>query len=114
MWPWKLKKITPNLPSVHKLGHIALKCYHRFDQAYEEYQPDQIEAFMTSNSIPQDQIWYPDTLATHHLTSNVGNLTFAIDEYVGNNQICIGNWVGLPICHTGSSHFFSFSKLLFL
>lgn len=42
--------------------------------------------------------------------SNIGNLTLSVDEYMGNDQICVGNVASFSICHTGSSHFSSFSK----
>lgn len=62
----------------------------------------------------QDPSWYSDIAATHHLTPDINNLTIHYDEYVGTDQICVGNGVGLPIHHVGSSKFHSSTKSLFL
>jgi hypothetical protein len=45
--------------------------------------------------------WYPDTVATHHMTNNLQNLNLSSKEYTGQDQIRIGNGTGLPILHSG-------------
>lgn len=51
-----------------------------------------------------DQTWYTDTGATHHITvtSDLANLTLQ-SEYHGNDTVQVGNGQGLSISHTGSS-----------
>lgn len=49
-----------------------------------------------------DVSWYLDTSASHHLTTNLGNL-YGSMPYSGNDTIQIGNGSGLHILCTGSS-----------
>lgn len=51
-----------------------------------------------------DLNWYPDSSATNHLTPNVANLGHRVN-YIGPNQICVGNGTGLAIQHVGHSIF---------
>lgn len=88
-------------------------CYHRFDHAYQTDQSTSYQAFMTSNSGPPDQGWYPDTAAAHHLTFELSNLNLRADEYTGTDKIRVGNIACLPIHHTCDSYISS-SKFLFL
>lgn len=69
-----------------KVGHIAAKCYHRFDQSY---QGDSIHptAFLTTQHKPTDLNWYHDTGSTHHLTNDLSNLNIRADAYHGPDQI---------------------------
>ena len=50
-----------------------------------------------------DLNWYPDTGATHHITSDLNNLNLQHEEYTGPEQVHVGNGQGLPIHHLGSS-----------
>ena len=54
--------------------------------------------------------WFKDTGATNHVTSDLNNLSIHSD-YVGNNNLVIGNGKGLPISHAGSSRYFSNGNL---
>lgn len=83
---------------------MALNCYHRFDNAYQIEVSSNIQAYLTSSHTPIDSNWYPDSGATHHLTSNLANLNVKADNYSGANQIKIGNGSGLPIKHVGTAH----------
>jgi hypothetical protein len=53
--------------------------------------------------LPTEEIWYPDTGATHHLTSQLQNLNLAQQEYPGQDQIRIGDGTCLNISHTGTA-----------
>lgn len=53
-----------------------------------------------------DTYWYPDSGATNHITSNQTNLT-SKSEFVGPEQVHIGDGQGLSIKHIGSSAFSS-------
>jgi hypothetical protein len=58
------------------------------------------------NSAPHsshDLNWYPDTGATNHVTSDLGNLNLQAEEYNGSDQLRVGNGQGLDIKHLGSS-----------
>jgi hypothetical protein len=57
-----------------KIGHTAPRCYQCLDPALArppsaQYQPAQ--AYYSSPTLPLEENWYPDTGATHHLTSNL-------------------------------------------
>lgn len=47
---------------------------------------------------------------THHLISNINNLTLQSYEYTDTYQIHVGNVIGWPIHHIGASQFLSSSK----
>jgi len=58
------------------------------------------------NSAPHsshDLNWYPDTGATNHVTSDLGNLNLQAEEYNGSDQLRVGNGQGLDTKHLGSS-----------
>ncbi|KAF3951345.1 hypothetical protein CMV_022993 [Castanea mollissima] len=55
-----------------------------------------------------------DTGATNHLTSDLSNLNLQSEEYVGTDQIHVGNGAGLAITHIGSSSLPSSSKSFIL
>ncbi|XP_010274285.1 PREDICTED: uncharacterized protein LOC104609611 [Nelumbo nucifera] len=61
------------------------------------------QAHTTSSSrSTHDENRYPDSGATNHMTSDLGNLSLH-DEYHGTDHILIGNGTGLDISHIGSS-----------
>lgn len=45
--------------------------------------------------------WYPDSGASHHVTSDMQNIQNII-PYEGSDQILVGNGQGLPISSSGS------------
>ena len=68
---------------------------------------------------PPDSTWYPDTGATHHMTSSPSNFQNQ-QPYQGNNSVFLGNGDSLSISHTGSlplplgSHKFSLQNVFCL
>jgi histone deacetylase 1/2 len=85
-----------------KKGHMASKCWHRFD---ENYVPDpKLVAADASTSSSHayniDTNWYTDTGATDHITSELEKLT-ARDRYHGNDQIYTASGAGMEIKHVG-------------
>lgn len=54
------------------------------------------------------------TSATHHMTSDLGNLNLQTYDYTGQDQVIVSNGKGSNIHHVGSFYFFSSSKSLFL
>lgn len=63
-------------------------------------------AFQTSTSTPQAtspaQPWYPDSGASHHVTSESQNV-HQFTPFAGQDQLFVGNGQGLPISGIGSS-----------
>uniref|UniRef100_A0A2N9GHH1 Retrovirus-related Pol polyprotein from transposon TNT 1-94-like beta-barrel domain-containing protein n=1 Tax=Fagus sylvatica TaxID=28930 RepID=A0A2N9GHH1_FAGSY len=97
-----------------KGGHTAQSCWHRFDQTFQLPSPPQSQAFMTTTASPIDQVWYLDTGATNHITSDLANITYNTEDYRGPDQVRVGNGQGLQIHHIGSSILCSSSKNFFL
>lgn len=114
--------------------HIAEKCYYRFDPDFVpflkqgsssqgSYKPPSqrpVAAAATANSeSPNDDWCYPDSGASHHVTSELGNLSLG-SEYHGHGKVHMGNGEGLSIPHIGtsricspsSSRIFCLNKLL--
>ncbi len=87
-----------------KPGHVALACYNRFNHAYQRDNSAPIQAFVAASSSASDYNWYPDTGATHHITSDLSNLNLQSEEYTGPDQVHVGNGQGLPISNLGSSN----------
>uniref|UniRef100_A0A803NSJ6 Uncharacterized protein n=1 Tax=Cannabis sativa TaxID=3483 RepID=A0A803NSJ6_CANSA len=56
-------------------------------------------AFTTPETV-QDDNWYPELGASHHLTPDSSNLG-ASTSYAGNEQVLVGNGVGLNIESVG-------------
>jgi hypothetical protein len=89
-----------------KIGHTAPRCYQRPDPALAELSPpaySNAQAYYSSPSLPPEDNWYPDTTATHHMTNYLQNLNLSSKEYAGQDQIRIGNGLGLPILYSGST-----------
>ncbi|KAF5480780.1 hypothetical protein F2P56_001496 [Juglans regia] len=84
-----------------KVGHSAIKCYFRFDHAYQSEPPRNLTANYSSSSASPDSSWYPDTAATNHITSDMSNLNLTSGPYGGNEQIRIGDGTELPIANIG-------------
>ncbi|XP_042982037.1 uncharacterized protein LOC122311522 isoform X1 [Carya illinoinensis] len=101
-----------------KIGHVVMKCYHRFDHSYQSDPPRSLTANYTSSASTPDQTWYPDTAATNHLTSDLTHLNLNSAAYTGVDQIRVGDGTALPISNIGDSVFktsscsFSLKQLL--
>ncbi|CAA7049102.1 unnamed protein product [Microthlaspi erraticum] len=57
--------------------------------------------------------WLLDSGATHHITSDLANLSLH-QPYTGGEEVVVGNGSSLPITHTGSALFSSSSRPLHL
>ncbi|XP_075633527.1 uncharacterized protein LOC142605988 [Castanea sativa] len=77
----------------HKTGHTTLKCYHRFDNPFSTDTTSNMHALLAAPQALPDLNWYPDSGATHHLTSDLENLNVKAEEYHGLDQIRIGNGI---------------------
>lgn len=85
------------------MGHVALQCYYSFDQAYQFEPPHSLSAHYTSSPSLSDRSWYPDSVATNHLTSDLQNLNLLAEPYSGPEQIRVGDDTPLPITHIDDS-----------
>lgn len=63
-----------------------------------------MQAYYSAPNNQSDSTWYPDSGATHHLTSELDNLNLKVDDYMGSDQIRIGNGKGFSIKHIGNTH----------
>ena len=88
-----------------KFGHMALTCYHRFDNSYSS--DSNMQALLATPQPLVDENWYADSGTTHQLTTDLTNLNVRADEYHGQEQICVGNGKGLPINHVGTTQLLS-------
>jgi hypothetical protein len=84
-----------------KPGHEDSDCYRRFDNSspHDSIALMQPQAHYASQQAPLDQAWYSDSGATHHLTPDLTNLTINAADYIGSDQIRMGNGNGLAIEH---------------
>jgi hypothetical protein len=53
-----------------KPDHTAIRCYYRQDPP-KQYQQSTPQGYYSTPVLPAEEIWYPDTGATHHLTSQL-------------------------------------------
>jgi hypothetical protein len=86
-----------------KVGHLASRCYSRFDQSFQNEAITQPQALYSSPNVISNEDWYPDTGATHHITNDLTKLNLTSEEYSGSDQIRVGNGSGLSISHMGSA-----------
>jgi hypothetical protein len=77
-----------------KPGHMANRCWHRFDESYEP-DPRHLAAAAT-NSYNIDMNWYTDTGATDHITGDLEKLSIR-DKYHGEEQIHTASGGGIKI-----------------
>jgi hypothetical protein len=67
----------------NKPGHIALDCYQHFNPHLQRDSSSNSQAFMASPQALADQTWYPNSGASHHITSDLANLNLKAEEYTG-------------------------------
>jgi hypothetical protein len=75
-------------------GHAAKDCWYRFQNNGDD--SDDAHAYGI------DTNWYSDTGATHHITSELNNLSVR-DAYNGQDKVNTANGQGMEICHIGNS-----------
>lgn len=112
-----------------KNGHMAYKCYYRFDQAFSSPfagSGTNNNAASSSNyggNVTKNQVmlattdaiydpnWYPDSGSSCHLTPDAANVCSS-SGYSGNNNVFMGDGTGLAIKNVGCSLIQSASKPL--
>nr|XP_051221969.1 uncharacterized protein LOC127340237 [Lolium perenne] len=83
----------------NKVGHIALRCYSRFDHAYggeEEHSTNHAAAYQV------DTNWYMDSRATDHITGDLDRLHIR-DGYNGTDRVQVGNGAGSGVEENAAS-----------
>ncbi|KAE8696161.1 hypothetical protein F3Y22_tig00110676pilonHSYRG00146 [Hibiscus syriacus] len=77
------------------------------------------QAYIATPETVDDNAWYPDSGATHHITKDLNNLQIR-DTHPGTGSVIVGNGNSLPIQCTSQSHFcvnsnkFHLNKLLYV
>ncbi|KAJ1698879.1 hypothetical protein LUZ63_007391 [Rhynchospora breviuscula] len=97
-----------------KRGHTTRGCWWRCDMRYSDDfdqvpsrsnppgpPPQAHVAQARSTSLPTNE-WYLDSGATHHVTSDINNLS-SFEPYTGGDKLQIGDGNGMQILNTGSS-----------
>lgn len=97
-------------------GHVALKCFKRFDIHFTGVTSSTPQAYITDvgfgdhshtdcyyeHDSTLDPSWYVDSGATNHITHDAHNLSCNV-PYHGNEQVPVGNGSQLPINVVGKS-----------
>ena len=73
-----------------KIGHVADKCYRRFDISFSgvgstSYANSSSQANVLSTSNPTDHEWYVNSGATNHVIVDMNNLNIKAN-YMGNDR----------------------------
>ncbi|KAK1601132.1 hypothetical protein QYE76_007893 [Lolium multiflorum] len=71
----------------NKVGHNTIRCYQRYNHAYNDDEPSANHATTGYNV---DPTWYMDTGETDHITSDLDRLAVR-DAYNGNERVHVGN-----------------------
>ncbi|KAA8519374.1 hypothetical protein F0562_013630 [Nyssa sinensis] len=80
----------PTCQICNKYGHVALQCRNRFNYSYQYDSPfsfptpssvsNQFSANYTAPSTHSENLWYPDSSATHHITNDLSNLNLSFEQ----------------------------------
>ena len=86
------------LQGKHPWGNMA----HLHQQLSENFFPGTSSPSVkpTTPEMIQDNNWYSDSRATHHLTPNLNNF-LTKSQFYSSNEVFVGNGKGLPIHHIG-------------
>lgn len=80
-------------------GSSSTQTYQGNNRNYSQGTPHAYNAMTQSSDTPS---WLLDSGASHHLTSDLANLSLHT-SYTGGEEVQIGNDMGLEIANTGSS-----------
>lgn len=96
-----------------RFDHTVFKCYHRFDQNFQQSQTGQTSqmiAMLASTKTFNDLAWFANSKATNHYILTVENL-HCMTPYAGQEKIVVDNGTRLDTNAIGnfSSNFGQFS-----
>ena len=95
-----------------KFGHGALKCWNRFNHAFQANDIPQALAAITLED-GQNSDWITDTGASTHITGDPGILENVI-PYTGTDKVMVGDGNLLHISHIGNARIKAGSKPIIL
>jgi hypothetical protein len=81
-----------------KIGHLALDCWHMFNESYTSEGNRSV--LPATHNYGIDTNWYTDSTATDHITEELENLTTR-EKYNGTDQIVTANGTGMNIHNVG-------------
>lgn len=89
-----------------KAGHVAIKCFKRFDVHYTGQSLNSPQAFVSASNgenfqVSTDGGWFVDSGTPHHITNDPTNLSMA-QPYHGSDHDAVGIGEQLPIQSIGS------------
>ncbi|KAF5813031.1 putative RNA-directed DNA polymerase [Helianthus annuus] len=91
------------------IGHIPAQCPNKAGQSSTRDSPQANYAAFSEAGSTTGSLWKPDTGANGHATPDLASLDNS-EAYLGNNFLHVGDGNPLPICHIGSSKFYSPNK----
>ena len=94
----------PSCQICGRYGHTAMRCWHRFNNSYQEEELPMAMAAMHITDVTDHAgaEWFADSAATSHITSSPHHLANS-HPYRGNDAVMIGDGNFLPITHVGST-----------
>jgi hypothetical protein len=80
-----------------------LESIHSSDpqQQHQQAYQQSPQAYYSSPVLPVEDNWYLNIGATHHVTNEHQHLNLSTENYQRQDQICVGDGIGLPITHIG-------------
>lgn len=94
-----------------KFGHSAVVCFNRYNEAfmgtnphlYQAQPKNPLSAVTASPEVVDSDIWYADSGASCHVTSDGRNMGQKAN-YGGKGKLVVGDGHQISISHVGSSH----------
>ncbi|XP_010462983.1 PREDICTED: uncharacterized protein LOC104743624 [Camelina sativa] len=84
-----------------RTGHVALKCWNRFDASYQSDDvPQALATLQVSDSSGRE--WLTDSGATAHITPTTDSLQ-SVTPYNGAENVIVADGTHQPITHVGST-----------
>jgi hypothetical protein len=96
-----------------KVGHLALDCWHRYDESYNSKSNGNRSASAAMNSYGVDTNWCTNSAATYHITEELEKLTTK-EKYKGTDQIVAANGTGMDIYNVGHAVIHTPTRNLYL